>query len=153
MKPNPIPSTLALHRIQELHDRYLELVKLEVEVFGVTATEVRHLIGRLGEFHCALYVGGMLSHFANQVGFDVVSPSGRRISVKTTAQKTGFVRIGASTLEHVDDLMVLRYAAGALELLYFGSVKHACAAARRYQTPDCYELDISKARALGAAFP
>src|SRR3546814_11525292 len=57
--------------------------------FGVKPTEVRHLIGRLGEFHCALQVGGNLAHMANQHGFDVVCSNDRRISVKTTAQVSG----------------------------------------------------------------
>ncbi|WP_058361165.1 DUF6998 domain-containing protein [Xanthomonas translucens] len=72
-------------RIQQLYDKYLELVRLETEEFGVKPTELRHLIGRLGEFYCALQASGTLAHFANQHGFDVVCGNGRRISVKTTA--------------------------------------------------------------------
>ena len=75
-------------RIQQLYDKYLELIRLEIVEFGVKPTEVRHLIGRLGEFHCALQVGGTLAHLANQHGFDVICRNGRRISVKTTAQTT-----------------------------------------------------------------
>ena len=100
---------LSIEQIKLLHEKYLELIKLEVETFGVKPTEVRHLIGRLGEFHCALQVGGSLAHEVNQHGFDVGAPSGRRISVKTTAQTTGFVAIRESTLSKVDDLMVLQY--------------------------------------------
>lgn len=64
---------ITLKNIKVLRDRYLELVNLEILKFGVKPTEVRHLIGRLGEFHCALAVKGELSHRANQHGFDVIS--------------------------------------------------------------------------------
>lgn len=70
-------------QIQELYDKYLELIRLETLEFGVKPNEVRHLIGRLGEFHCALQVGGKLAHRANQHGFDVVCDNDRRISGKS----------------------------------------------------------------------
>ena len=105
-------------RIQQLYDKYLELVRLEIVEFGVKPTEVRHLIGRLGEFHCALQVGGTLAYLANQHGFDVVCRNGRRISVKTTAQTTGFVPIGKATIDKVDDLMIIQYRDGELSILY-----------------------------------
>jgi hypothetical protein len=92
-------------RIQQLYDRYLELVLLEIVEFGVKPTEVRHLIGRLGEFYCALQIGGELAHHANQQGFDVICRNGRRVSVKTTAQITGFVPIRKATLDQVDDII------------------------------------------------
>lgn len=75
------------NRIQQLYDQYLAWVQLEIEEFGVKPPEPRHLIGRLGEFHCALQVSGTLAHVANQHGLDVVYRNGRRISVKTTAQR------------------------------------------------------------------
>jgi hypothetical protein len=53
-------------RIKHLYDRYLELIRLEIDEFGVKPTEVRHLIGRLGEFYCALQVNGTLAHLANR---------------------------------------------------------------------------------------
>lgn len=141
---------IALDRIRQLHDRYLELVRLEIEEFGVRPTEVRHLIGRLGEFHCALQVGGRLSHLANQHGFDVVCSRGRRISVKTTAQVTGFVAIGRSTMEQVDDLMLVQYRDGALHPVYYGPLDAVIPACRYYDYTGKYELDIAKARRLMA---
>ena len=137
-------------RIQELHDKYLELITLETLEFGVKPTEVRHLIGRLGEFHCALQIGGNLAHLANQHGFDVVCSKNRRISVKTTAQVTGFVSISKSTLDRVDDLMVAQFLNGKISTLYFGPVEAAIAISRFYEPSGCYELDISKARRLEA---
>ena len=135
-------------RIQQLYDKYLELVRLEIVEFGVKPTEVRHLVGRLGEFHCALQVGGTLAYLANQHGFDVVCRNGRRISVKTTAQTTGFVPIGKATIDKVDDLMIIQYRDGELSIVYYGPIGPAAAAARYYDHVGKYELDISKARRL-----
>ncbi|HCZ9047618.1 TPA: hypothetical protein O4G41_004542 [Vibrio alginolyticus] len=139
---------LSLEQIKQLHDKYLELVEFEVKRFGVKPTEVRHLIGRLGEFYCALTVNGTMSHVVNQHGFDVLGPTGRRISVKTTAQKTGFVRISAKTLDQVDDLMVIQFRNDRLDEVYFGEVTTAISHARYYESVNAFELDISKARAL-----
>ena len=135
-------------RIVALRDQYLSLIKLEVEEFGVKPTEVRHLIGRLGEFECAIIVGGTSAHRANQHGFDVIAKNGRKISVKTTAQKTGFVAISEKTLQFADDLMLLQYANGGLVKVYYGCIKNAISAARIYDHVGKYELDISKARKL-----
>lgn len=135
-------------RIKQLYDKYLELIRLEIVEFGVKPTEVRHLIGRLGEFYCALQVGGTLAHLANQHGFDVICRNGRRISVKTTAQTTGFVPIGKTTIDKVDDLMIIQYRDGELSIVYYGPVGPAVAAARYYDPDGKYELDISKARRL-----
>lgn len=137
-------------RIQQLYDKYMELIQLEIVEFGVKPTEVRHLIGRLGEFHCALKVGGTLAHLANQHGFDVISRNGRRISVKTTAQTTGFVPIGKATIDKVDDLMIIQYRNGELSIVYYGPVGPATEAARYYDHVGKYELDISKARRLAS---
>ncbi|NLQ24580.1 hypothetical protein HGO26_17050 [Shewanella sp. S-1] len=135
-------------RIKILYDKYLELIALETREFGVKPTEVRHLIGRLGEFFCALETNGTLAHTANQHGFDVLSSSGRRISVKTTAQKTGFVPISASTIDRADDVMILQFIDGALNIVYYGVILKAVEAARFYESVGKYELDISKARKL-----
>ena len=96
-------------------------------------------------------IGGTLAHLTNQHGFDVICKNGRRVSVKTTAQQTGFVPIGKSTLDKVDDLMVLQYHEGALFTIYYGPVGLAVEAARYYEPSGKYELDISKARRLMAA--
>ncbi len=135
-------------QIQILYNKYLDLIDLEIREFGVKPTEVRHLIGRLGEFYCAIKTNGTLSHTANQHGFDVLSSEGRAISVKTTAQKTGFVAISATTLDKVDDLMILQFKDGKLNVVYYGDVKKAIDAARFYDNVGKYELDISKAKRL-----
>ncbi|MBN6541192.1 DUF6998 domain-containing protein [Acinetobacter pittii] len=135
-------------RLITLRDQYLKLIKLEIEEFGVKPTEVRHLIGRLGEFECAIIVDGELSHRVNQHGFDVIAKDGRKISVKTTAQKTGFVSISKKTFNFADDLMLLQYNDGYLVTIYYGCIKQAVSVARLYKGNDKYELDISKARTL-----
>lgn len=136
--------------LRELYNKYLELVEFETKTLGVKPTEVRHLIGRLGEFYCALEVGGTLAHVANQHGFDVLDPRGRRISVKTTAQATGFVPIGKSTLDRVDDLMVVQFRNGQLSTVYHGPVATAVGVCRYYDYSGKHELDIAKARRLMA---
>ncbi|RBI68675.1 hypothetical protein DQ400_04700 [Vreelandella sulfidaeris] len=142
---------ITIDRVQQLYDKYLELVHLEIMEFGVKPTEVRHLIGRLGEFYCALQVEGTLAHLANQHGFDVICRNGRKISVKTTAQATGFVSIGKTTIDKIDDLMIIQYRSGELSVVYYGPVGQAVDAARYYDHVGKYELDISKARRLMAA--
>jgi len=139
---------ISAERIQQLYDKYLELIRLEITEFGVKPTEVRHLIGRLGEFYCALQVGGTLAHLANQHGFDVICRKGRKISVKTTAQITGFVPIGKTTIDKVDDLMIIQFRDGALSTVYYGPVGPATEVARYYDHVGKYELDIAKARRL-----
>lgn len=136
--------------LRELYNKYLELVEFETKTLGVKSTEVRHLIGRLGEFYCALEVGGTLAHVANQHGFDVLDPGGRRISVKTTAQTSGFVPIGKSTLNRADDLMVVQFRDGQLSTVYYGPIAMAVEVCRYYDYSGKHELDIARARRLMA---
>lgn len=140
--------SLSLENISALYKKYFELAQFEVSKLGIRPTEARHLIGRLGEFYCALVVDGSISRVVNQHGFDVISASGRRISVKTTAQKSGFVAISSKTLEKVDDLMILQYKNGHLDEVYYGDIDIAISSARYYEHVQKYELDISKARKL-----
>lgn len=137
---------LSPEQIKVLYEKYLDLIRLEISEFGVKPTEVRHLIGRLGEFYCALEVDGALAATTNQHGFDVISKNGRRVSVKTTAQKSGFVRISDSTLEKVDDLMLIQYKDQSLSVIYYGAVMTAVGVARHYPELGWYELDLPKAR-------
>lgn len=127
-------------QIKKLYDKYLELIHLEVLKFGVKPTEVRHLIGMLGEFYCALKVNSSLAHTPNQHGFDVLSESGRRISVKTTAQIRGFVPISASTLDKVDDIIILQYINDGLQEIYYGEINKAVEAARFYKKVESMSL-------------
>lgn len=78
--------------------------------WGVPATELRHLCGRIGELYAALISNGQMASEVNQKGYDVVSSDGQRISVKTTAMmySAGHVSFNVSTLSHVDRVIVLR---------------------------------------------
>jgi len=133
-------------QIKVMYDKYMDIVKLEVEEFGCKPTEVRHLIGRLGEFFCAIRVNGKLAHEANQHGFDVVSENGRRISVKTTAQKSGFITINPNTVNKIDDLMLIQFIDSRLEVVFHGPIQKAVDVSRTWEGK--YEFDISKAKKL-----
>jgi len=140
---------LSQTQLERLYEEYMEILTLEVSSFGCQPTETRHLIGRLGEFYCARLTHGRLASRVNQQGFDVVSETGKRISVKTTAQLKGFVSINAATMDRVDELMVLQYGDRDFEVVYHGSISSAITVARLWQGR--YELDITKARRLSAA--
>lgn len=132
--------------IEKLYQDYLELLEVEINILGCKPTELRHLIGRLGEFKCALITKGQLSALPNQHGFDVIAKCGRKISVKTTAQTSGFVTINSKTVDLVDELMIIQFRNNEFSISYHGPVKPALAAARLYKGK--YELDIEKARRL-----
>ncbi|MEQ8790524.1 MAG: hypothetical protein RIC55_29780 [Pirellulaceae bacterium] len=78
--------------------------------WGVPPTELRHLIGRIGELYAALITNGQMATDVNQHGYDVVSSLGERVSVKTTAvmSNTGIVSFNVNTLDQVDRIIVLR---------------------------------------------
>ena len=141
-------NSISIDKIKELYEQYYALIKLEIEEFGVKATEVRQLIGRIGEFYCALKVGGALASRANQHGFDVISKHGKTISVKATAQVNGFVAISASTANLADELMLIQYTAGKLNIVYYGPMEPALDSARHYPEKMKFELDIGSARKL-----
>lgn len=76
----------------------------------VAPTELRHLIGRIGELYAALITNGQMATEVNQKGYDVVSGDGERISVKTTAMMggSGQISFNPNTLEQVDRIIILR---------------------------------------------
>lgn len=78
--------------------------------WGVAPTELRHLCGRIGELYAALISNGQLAPEVNQRGYDVVSATGERISVKTTAMMgtSGHVSFNLNSLEFVDRVLILR---------------------------------------------
>ncbi len=77
--------------------------------WGVQATEMPHLCGRIGELYAALITNGQMAPEVNQRGYDVVSSNGERISVKTTARNTANIQFffNGNSLEFVDRIMVL----------------------------------------------
>lgn len=75
--------------------------------WGVSPGELNHLTGRIGELYAAMITRGQMALDTNQRGYDVVSASNERISVKTITSST-HVGFNASTFNHVDRVMVLR---------------------------------------------
>ncbi|MCL1067230.1 hypothetical protein L2735_10465 [Shewanella olleyana] len=135
--------------IDKLYQDYIELLEVEINLLGCKPTELRHLIGRIGEFKCALLTNGHLSSVPNQHGFDVIAENGKKISVKTTAQKTGFVSINPKTANLVDELMLIQFLNNQFSVIYHGPVSEAIEIAKEYGGK--YELDILKASQLTSA--
>ena len=52
-------------KLEQLYTKYLEVLKLEIEYFNHKPTELRHLIGRLGEIFCAIQTKGSLAQEVN----------------------------------------------------------------------------------------
>lgn len=122
--------------------KYLEILELEINQFGFKPTEIRHLIGRIGEFQCAIKMGGSLSYKSNQKGYDVICSANRKISVKTTAQKTGFITFNKSTLNFADDVMIIQYADNEFREIFFGAATSIIQHCRTCNNN--FELDLSK---------
>ena len=78
--------------------------------WGVEPTELRHLSGRIGELYSALITNGQMAIEVNQKGYDVVSSTGEKISVKTTAKmdSNGHILFNPSTLGEVDRIIILK---------------------------------------------
>ncbi len=102
---------MALTQMQLIQSLGEAMAWFEREInWGVQATELRHLCGRIGELYAALITNGQMATEVNQKGYDVVSATGERISVKTTARMDSFghITFNANTLDLVDRVIVLR---------------------------------------------
>ena len=130
-------------QILKLYEDYSDILRLELKILKCKPTELRHLIGRIGEFFCAIKTNGSLAKNTNQQGFDVIS-NNRRISVKTTAQNEGFVTINQNTFQKFDDLFVVQYSNDDFNLIFYGPKEKILDIKRVYNTN--YELDINKLR-------
>jgi len=75
--------------------------------WGMPIAELRHLTGRIGELYVAMMTLGQLADSVNQKGYDVVSASGQRISVKTVTTAS-HVDFNLKTIGLVDRVIVLR---------------------------------------------
>lgn len=135
------PQDLSQKTIQILYEKYCSILHLEVSILGVAPTETRHLIGRIGEFKCALHKKGYLARRPNQHGFDVVGSDKRKISVKTTAQLTGFISFNKNTIDMVDDVMVIQYRNESFHVIFDGPVERIIHDARIYNNR--YEVDLT----------
>jgi hypothetical protein len=128
-------------QIKKLYENYIDILQLELKLLQCKATELRHLVGRIGEFHCALTTNGKLSRTTNQHGFDVIA-NGRKISVKTTAQKSGFITFNKNTFSMCDDVFVVQYVDDNFSVLFSGPKEELENSCRDYRGN--YELDLSK---------
>lgn len=137
-------ASIGISQIKKLYEEYLEMLRFEMNVLGCKATELRHLIGRLGEFFCVLYTDGELAKVTNQHGYDVIK-DGRRISVKTTAQDNSFISINKNTFDQFDDFFVVQYKDDDFKLLFYGP-KGEIPTPRTYGNK--YEVDISSLKKL-----
>lgn len=121
---------MALTQIQIIQSLGEAMSWLERELnWGVPATELRHLIGRIGELYAALITNGRMATEVNQAGYDVVSQDGERVSVKTTARlsSTGRIAFNPNTLQLVDRIIILRVNTEEMqvETLFDDSVEQA----------------------------
>lgn len=102
---------MALSQMDLIRSLGEALAWLQREIaWGVPPTELRHLCGRIGELYAAMITNGQMALEVNQIGYDVVSAQGERVSVKTTAM-TGFnghVAFNGNSLRQVDRVIVLR---------------------------------------------
>jgi hypothetical protein len=97
-----------LTQVQIIQSQAEALSWFEKEIsWGVSAGELNHLTGRIGELYAAMITRGQMALDTNQHGYDVVSASNERISVKTVTTST-HVDFNQNTFHHVDRLMVLR---------------------------------------------
>lgn len=102
-KPKPM-----LTQVQIIQSLAEALAWFEKELnWGVAPAELSHLTGRIGELYAAMITRGQMALEINQPGYDVVSSTNERISVKTVTTSS-HVSFNASTFEYVDRVIVLR---------------------------------------------
>jgi hypothetical protein len=78
-----------------------------------------------------------------------MSENGKKISVKTTAQKSGFVTINIKTMNLFDEIMILQLVDLEFNQLYYGNMNKIEPLCRVWKgNLDKYELDISKLKKL-----
>ena len=72
-----------LTQVQIIQSLAEALSWFEKEVsWGVSPGELNHLTGRIGELYAAMITRGQMAIDTNQHGYDVVSASNERVSVK-----------------------------------------------------------------------
>lgn len=137
--------SISTEQLSKLYEEYLRILRYEMQVLQCQPTELRHLIGRIGELLCAIETGGQLARETNQHGFDVLSGS-KRISVKTTAQKTGFISFNQKTFNQLDEVFLVQYRDDDFHVMYYGKKEPIERIARSYG--NVYEVDIEKVKRL-----
>ncbi|ENH98136.1 protein YnaC [Gracilibacillus halophilus YIM-C55.5] len=138
---------ISKEQIMKLYEEYNQILQYEIKALKCKPTELRHLTGRIGEFICAIKTDGTLAKETNQHGYDVICNK-RRISVKTTAQSTGFISINVNTFEYFDDLFVVQYIQDDFYVIYYGAKEEILKITRRYE--NTYEIDIRRLKTLAS---
>lgn len=139
---------ISTEQIIKLYEDYNQILQYEMNLLGCKPTELRHLTGRIGEFLCAIVTKGSLSRQTNQHGFDVVS-NGKKISVKTTAQTTGFITLNQNTFDVFDEVFVVQYINDDFKVIYSGPKEQVKTIARKYENK--FEVDINRLKKLYTA--
>lgn len=137
---------LSTKQLIRLYEEYLRILHYELQVLKCQPTELRHLIGRIGELYCAIATRGRLASETNQHGFDVISGESR-ISVKTTAQKSGFISFNQKTFDQLDEVFIIQYREDDFHVIYQGDKSPIEQIARGYG--QVYEVDLDKVKKLG----
>ena len=137
---------LSKAQIIQLYTYYNEIWRYELQILQSKPTELRHLMGRIGEFLCVLETDGQLALNVNEPGYDVIGANGRKISVKTTAQRNGFVVINRNTFHLWDDLFVVQYKNDMFQVVFFGAKEQIIDICRIYE--NTYEVDLAKLEKL-----
>lgn len=75
--------------------------------WGAQIAELRHLTGRIGELYTAMITRGQMAMSVNQVGYDVVSAEGEKISVKTFTSSSR-INFNNGTLHNAERVMILQ---------------------------------------------
>ncbi|GJM05207.1 MAG: hypothetical protein DHS20C09_11980 [marine bacterium B5-7] len=140
---------MALTQIQIIQSLGESMAWFERELnWGVPPTEMRHLVGRIGELYAALISNGQMATAVNPKGYDVVGSDGQRISVKTTAMmgSAGHVAFNPNTISEVDRVMILRIntAEMQIEVLLDSPVKDAGALMSNENSQGKTSISLSK---------
>ena len=149
---------MALTQIQIIQSLVEAMNWLERELsWGVAMAEQRHLVGRIGELYAALMTSGQMAPETNQAGYDVVSSSGERISVKTTTQSGpgGHMSFNSNTLDQVDRVMVffLNTEEMQIDTLLNASIADAKELFSAVSNQGKFNLSLSKLRAASGSLP
>lgn len=137
---------ISAEQLMKVYEEYLRILRYELQVLGCQPTELRHIMGRIGELICAIMTKGQLAKETNQHGFDVIS-EGKRISVKTTAQAKKFIPFNSKTFDRFDEIFIVHYMNEEFHILYYGDKKPIEQIVRMYG--NTYEVDMEKIKRLG----
>ncbi len=101
---------MALTQMQQIQSLGEALAWLERELtWGVQAAALSHLCGRIGELYACVITNGQMAAATNQRGYDVITGTGERVSVKTTTRALPcHMPFNPNTLHDVDRVIVLR---------------------------------------------